>query len=132
MGTRMAGGDLVENARIAEVNVGEDDVIDGETIEAAEEAEPQRVIPTPCMPSPSDVETHRGSHIPYASWCDECVEGRGREMGHHTCTSQVRTVPTISFDYLFVNNKGISTREDISAGEVVRDGINILVCKDMS
>ena len=51
-------------------------------------------------------------------------------MGHHTCTSQVRTVPTISFDYLFVNNKGIFTREDISAGEVVRDGIKILVVKD--
>ena len=71
-----AGGDLVVTQN-AEVNV--DEIApEGELIEAAEEADTLRTMPTPIMPSPSDVEKHREDHIPYASWCDQCVEGKGR------------------------------------------------------
>ena len=73
-----------------EVNMGDvdgvgnpEDVHDGETLEAPEEpADDKRIIPTPIMPSPSEILQHRIDHIPYQSWCDHCVEGRGREMGH--------------------------------------------------
>ena len=68
----------------------------GEIIEAKiEEADPKRVIATPTLPSQSDVEEHRECHLPYASWCDHCVEGRGREMGHHTVNRGTRAIPTI-------------------------------------
>ena len=56
---------------------------DDEVLEApVEQANPTPTIPTPIMPSHSDVLKHRESHIPYQSWCEDCVEGRGREMGH--------------------------------------------------
>ena len=114
----------------AEINVDEIDETQGEVIEAAEEAEPLRVLPTPIMPSPSDVEKHRESHIPYASWCDHCVEGRGREMGHHGKCDVHRTVPTVSFDYLFVSDKGTIARGDFEVEGEAQKGIKILVVKD--
>ena len=94
----------------AEINVDELEEEAGDIIEAAEEADPVKVMPTPTMPSPSDVEKHRESHIPYASWCDHCVGGRGREMGHFARCDNHRVVPVVSFDYLFVNDKGAIAR----------------------
>ena len=125
------------------VNVGEDDggqleVVDdhdiGEIIEAeVEEADPKRSIPTPEMPSPSDVERHREDHIPYASWCDHCVEGRGREMGHSRVDRSVRTVSTFSFDYLFLNDDAeVVEEEGVAAGssDDAPRGVKVLVAKD--
>ena len=116
------------------VNVGEEDsapvnesdeVIDiEEVIEAeVEEADPRKSISTPDMPCPSDVEKHREDHIPYASWCGHCVEGRGREMGHHAVTDRdARRVSILSFDYLFMNDKGeIENMEAASRGS--EDGV---------
>ena len=97
-----------------EINVGESDdeaQVEGEVIEATEEhADPKAVIPTPELPSLSEMEKHREDHIPYASWCDHCVEGRGRERAHMSINQGSRVVTTLSFDYLFVNEKGLFTR----------------------
>ena len=41
------------------------------------EAEPLTTAPSPTMPSASEVEEPRIAHIPYRSWCRECVMGRG-------------------------------------------------------
>ena len=36
-----------------------------------------RALPDPGEPPPSQVEDHRAcGHVPYRSWCDECVQGR--------------------------------------------------------
>ena len=98
-----------------EVNVGEvgdDEFEEGEIIEATEEhADPKVSIPTPELPTLSEMEKHREDHIPYASWCDHCVEGRGRERAHMSINQGSRVVTTLSFDYLFVNEKGLFTRE---------------------
>ena len=103
----------------------------GEIIEAeVEEASERRVLPTPEMPCQSDIDKHREDHLPYASWCDHCVEGRGREMGHHAIDKVKHTVPTISFDYLFMNNKGEFVKKKSESDTVPSDGINILVVKD--
>ena len=85
----------------AEINVGDQDdtaEIDGEVIEAAveEAAEPKRSLPTPDMPSQSDIDRHREDHIPYQSWCDHCVEGRGREASHRAVDKSKRRISTVS------------------------------------
>ena len=95
---RTGGTDI---GRSAEVNVGEEDEIIEAEIE--EPAEPTRAFPTPEMPSRSDVDKHREDYIPYRSWCDHCVEGRGREAGHHIVDATKRTVPIVSFDYVCVS-----------------------------
>ena len=49
------------------------------------EAEPLTTAPSPTMPSASEAEEHRITHIPYRSWCRECVMGRGlgEKRGRH-------------------------------------------------
>ena len=68
---------LVNAAGMAE-REGEE-VTEGEVLEAPmEEVNPRKHLPSPTMPSASAVAQHRENHLPYASWCDECVEGRGQ------------------------------------------------------
>ena len=92
-----------ERSRGVEVLAGEDEAgDDGEIIEADEQdAEPIRTLPTPSMPSASEVEEHRVDHIPYRCWCRECIEGFGREDQHHPSVGE-RWMPIIGLDSVFV------------------------------
>ena len=55
--------------------------------------------------------------------------GRGREHGHTSVDMVSRAVPTVAFDYLFVNNKGIFTRSEfVDDGDT--GGVKILVVRD--
>lgn len=76
---KMVGKVVIDGA---DINVGEidgDEGPAGEIIEApVEEVDPHRHLPTPELPSASEVARHREDHLPYQSWCDQCVEGRGR------------------------------------------------------
>ena len=95
-----------------------------------EEVEPRRHLPTPTLPSESAVARHRENHLPYQSWCDQCVEGRGQEFGHKAANFGAREITTVAFDYLFVNDKGMFTREELDAsGVVTTKGVKILVVK---
>ena len=73
-----------------------------ELIEAEEETEPRDSLPTPELPSQSEIDDHNIDHCPYRSWCPHCVEGRAREMAHRMQDPGARKIATISFDYLFV------------------------------
>ena len=57
--------------------VGEDnDEPDGEVMEAlVEMADPKQTMPTPVLPSPSEILKHRECHIPYQSWCEDLCGG---------------------------------------------------------
>ena len=132
----------VERATImgehVEVNVGEEENVDTTAhdeniLEAPEEpADQKKVMPTPEMPTLSEILKHREDHIPYQSWCKACVEGRGCEMGHSAVDMSNRSIPTISFDYMFVNDKGLFLRSDIEETSFVSDGtgVKVLVAKD--
>ena len=71
------------------------------------EAEPLRIAQSPQKPSAADVEEHRVTHIPYRSWCRECVEGKalGEQRGHakDACDSKVAVV---GVDCSFTTAKG--------------------------
>ena len=87
-------------------------------------------LPTPFQPTMSQHPDHRITHYPRQSWCPHCVEGRGREFGHHTHVNELGAAPTISFDYAFLSDGAeIASQEAFeSAGEsaikvrLVRDG----------
>ena len=82
-------------------------------LEAEEEVEPQETLSTPSMPSHDEVELHRAlGHINFRAWCDQCVEGRGKEMGHVSTEGRARAIPIIGFDYCFVSKAGVFSRED--------------------
>ena len=47
--------------------------------EKEEEAQPNKRILAPDMPTKAEVIEHKANdHIPYRSWCKHCVEGFGR------------------------------------------------------
>ena len=95
-----------------------------------EEVQPQTVLSTLCMPSAEGVELHRIlGHAQYRAWCDECVEGRGQETGHAAGRRSDRTVPIISFDYLFISKGGVFSRSEWAIqGE--QEGQKVLLVRD--
>ena len=42
----------------------------------AEEVQPAGTKPSPVLPTASEVEDHRVTHLPFRRWCRECIEGR--------------------------------------------------------
>ena len=105
---------------------------DDDEIQAACEEEPAakvKPLPTPFLPTLSQYLDHCLTHYPYQSWCPHCVEGRGREFGHHVRAKEPSAAPTISFDYAFVSdNADIKTQKEFeSAGE---SAIKVLVVRD--
>ena len=77
-----------------------------------EECNPARLAPEPGEPTAEEVEEHRVTHMPYRSWCEECVTGRGSGEQHRS--GPTGRVPTIACDYLLVTKHGIMRKDEIS------------------
>ena len=90
----------------------DEEIVEGEELEAEAEIESLKALPTPSMPNQEVVEEHRLDHIHYRPWCDECVEGRGKERGHATAEQRSRTIPIVSFDYFFISKAGVFSRSE--------------------
>ena len=67
---QQAGGE-VDGAR----GVGEDarGAAEIDDVAGGGEAVLRRALPSPSMPSISEIREHKATHLPYTSWCDECV-----------------------------------------------------------
>ena len=65
-----------------------------------EEAQAQRVVKTPDMPTAAEMAEHRANgHMPYRSWCPDCVDGFGREWAHRAHgRAEDRLIPPVSCD----------------------------------
>lgn len=48
---------------------------------------------------------HNLTHWPFRSWCQECVEGRGKERVHKSLDRSGDSVPTVDMDFLFLTEK---------------------------
>ena len=46
---------------------------DAEVPEEPTEALDAKIKSSPCLPSPSEVEKHCATHLPYRNWCPVCV-----------------------------------------------------------
>ena len=77
------------------------------------EAEPLTTAPSPTMPSAAEVEEHRITHIPYRSWCRECVMGRGlgEKRGRHH--QREHKIAIVGIDYFFITDRGVQKRDDM-------------------
>ena len=105
---------------------------EGETIELRAEDEeedcaPIRLAPEPGEPTTEEVESHRATHLPYRSWCEDCVMGRGSGEQHRA--GKAGSVPVIACDYLLVTRSGILRKDELGEGshEII---LKILVVKD--
>jgi len=89
-----------------------------------------KVLPDPGEPTTAEVEDHRAcGHVPYRSWCAECVESRGVGEPHRTRKDQ-RLVCVFAFDYLFIGKDGKPiARQDLTDNREEVD-VKILIAKD--
>ena len=75
------------------------------------------------LPSQSEIDEHMLTHVPFRSWCRFCVMGKSVAAPHRRVDKSDETIPTVSIDYAFLNEKQeVDTRED--------SGMPILVIKD--
>ena len=51
--------------------------VEGENQEG-DEAVLRRALPSPIMPTVSEMREHKATHLPYRNWCDKCVEAFAR------------------------------------------------------
>ena len=64
-----------------------------------------RKMQDPALPSKAQVESHQLTHLPFRSWCDHCVRGRGREMNHQKAAVEERG-PEFHLDFAFMGQEG--------------------------
>ena len=108
-----------------------DEGIEGEELQAAdvediakadgavaEESVLRRALPSPYMPTISEIRHHKTTHLPYRSWCDECVEAFAREWPHLRGDGPSnRTIAVIWFDYAHLAEKGLCQAADSTEDE---------------
>ena len=107
-----AGGGVAEEAGAAGA-AGERQVEDlegggseDEELHPAEEARAARPARDPGAPTAAMIEAHAATHLPYRSWCPDCVQGRRDNVAHKTVGADALEVPEVCFDYAFVRRQG--------------------------
>ena len=67
---------------------------------------PVKTKPSPLKPTAKQIDEHicRG-HIPYRSWCEECVRASAREDPHNRVNHDDDIVPTFACDYAFLTSE---------------------------
>jgi hypothetical protein len=88
--------------------------------EVSGEAEVMKKVQDPMKPSKEEVAAHEMFHLPYRSWCEVCVRGRGKSMPHYKGRGE-RGLPELHFDYMFLGeaDKPHETRACLVAREAV-------------
>ena len=87
-----------------------EEVIEPDTKGAAQhdEARVPRALHGPRMPSKREVEEHKLTHLPFRSWCNHCLRGKGLKKGHRRCKhgdDDMEKVPRFAMDYGYMNRR---------------------------
>ena len=85
--------------------------LDGIVESKEEEVDVTKIVPTPYAPSQSEIDEHCADHLPYRSWCKQCVEGFGLQDAHQ-CHSGEPRVPIVSMGYMIPSQRGIFERSE--------------------
>ena len=100
--------------------------VEVDEIVAPEEVEQLRSIKAPQMPTQEEVDLHRISHLPYRSWCPECVEAFAREWAHKD-RETTRSIPLVSCDYMYATKNGIFARNELESEDERNAATKVLV-----
>ena len=118
-----------------------DDVQDGDSAVAvaggiegregvSDEGETPRMLRDPGMPTANERKLHRINHIPFRSWCDDCVRGRGRDRQHRGLCADFNAaqarVPRVVMDYGYLT----ANNEDVTEDKGGKDSVTCLVMKE--
>ena len=113
-----------------DVDDGSDGNQNGQEIDAGPDGEAQikapRIARNPKEPTSRERELHEVLHLPLRSWCKHCMMGRGKDSYHMRLGDSGDSVPRIGMDYMFLTERGITTKAD----EVTGECMTLLVLKD--
>ena len=66
-------------------------------------------LQSPVKPNSEEIRQHNVSHVPYRSWCQHCVRGKGRTLAHKSGSrglDKARDVrPRVLMDYFYLGRK---------------------------
>ena len=98
--------------------------------EIGEEARRATPLYVPRGPSDAKRRAHEIHHMPYRSWCEYCVRGRGKESPHLSRYEQGNDIPVVQVDYAFLHDTGdkeakvtFLTMVDNSSGQMVATAV---------
>ena len=103
-GVAAAGGAAAEGpARVVvEIDAKDDDAAAADELHPSEEARAARPARDPGAPTAAMIQAHAATHLPYRSWCAECVSGRRDNVPHKAVGAEALEVPEVCMDYAFV------------------------------
>ena len=102
-----------------------DQVIEAQPPDDEEDVQRHPSLRAPDAPTKEEIAEHQASgHLPYRSWCPDCVEAFGRERPHKPGGN--RSIPLISCDYLFITPRGPLRKGELSEEEQDR-ALKVLV-----
>jgi hypothetical protein len=78
-----------------------EDVLPDEPGHPAEEARAARPARDPGAPTQAMRDAHAATHLPFRSWCEECVQGRRDAPPHLRTKRGAGEVPEVAFDYAY-------------------------------
>ena len=79
--------------------------VDDDNEEGPEEALAAKPAKDPLAPRQAERDAHEATHLPFRSWCAECVCGRRDNPSHARRAPEERTVPEVMMDYAFVRRQ---------------------------
>ena len=89
---------------------------DGAVVEEeAIQAKPKRDLG---QQTAAEREAHNTTHLPFRSWCADCVSGRLDNLAHTEVAGEDNNVPEVLIDYCFVRRQ-----EEV-------EPLTVLLCKD--
>ena len=81
-----------------------------------EDIQPIRKPIIPVKPNALEVEDHRKLHLPYRSWCEECVMGRGLGEQRDSHGEGEHRVPRVGIDYWYITSGSLKKLEELGYG----------------
>lgn len=93
---------------------------DAEEIEEdkIEEAKVAKAGRSPYTPTQRERDDHEGTHLPYRSWCADCVAGRRNNPAHRRMAAEEHQVPEVGMDYCFIRRRA---EDDTTTVLVIKD-----------
>ena len=93
-----------------------------------EEFAPKIVAKDPGSPTQAEIDEHNVDHFPYRAWCECCVAGRG--TGEQHVPGVESRIPILAFDYCFLTQGRVYTRQELTDEQLKKPMVKILVLKD--
>jgi len=89
-----------------------------------------RKMNDPCLPTKSEIEEHRLTHLPFRSWCPFCVKGRGVERGHFRSERDADAVGEMHIDYCFPRGAGEKGRDIREKAAEATGNMTVMVLRE--